>query len=389
MEYEEYCRSMGSPAKINAYLRELENLETRSYRTTICPFTKIEKMNFDSYKPPRMIQSRHMSFNIMYGRYIKPLETVITKTGRFNYNFGKGTYDQIAQKVAKLKKKYNYFTEIDHDAFDSRVTQQMLSLTHKFYQSCFYHNKELNKLSKATLNNRCKDRHGQTYDVVGTRMSGDVDTSFGNCLINYAILKQVLAELNIEGDCIVNGDDSIIFTNQPIDIVKAQQILAKYNMESKIKPSSSNIHQVEFCRTKFVYRSDGTPTMMFDQERLYRFFGMTFRCLDNYSRYIDEIIYCHMMININIPTHYAWKELVKEGFEPSGLRRIDLNVRRLLERESKNQLSTPEYTISMFEAYPNILRTHHKINTITRRIRKSINLVVINHDLKQIAVSYT
>lgn len=43
-------------------------------------------------------------------------------------------------------------------------------------------------------------------------MSGDVDTSFGNSIINYAILKEVIRILGLKGDAIVNGDDSLIFT---------------------------------------------------------------------------------------------------------------------------------------------------------------------------------
>jgi hypothetical protein len=45
-------------------------------------------------------------------------------------------------------------------------------------------------------------------------MSGDVDTSFGNSLINYYILISLLKELNVVGDAIVNGDDFIIFTTR-------------------------------------------------------------------------------------------------------------------------------------------------------------------------------
>lgn len=389
MEYEEYCRSMTPTSKVNMYLRELEHLETRGHKAVVCPFTKIEKMTTEKYKPPRLIQARHPSFNIMYGRYIKPLENYVTKSGPFHYNFGKGNYDQIALKIQKLKRKYKFFTELDHDSFDSRVTQQMLTLTHKFYQACYFHSKELRNLSKQTLVNRCIDRHGQKYVVHGTRMSGDVDTSFGNCLINYAILKQVLKEMSIDGDIIVNGDDSIIFTNQALDIELTQKILLKYNMESKMQPSHQNIHRVDFCRTRFVYRSSGTPTMMFDQSRLYKTFGMTFRLLSNYRQYIKELTFCHMCINQNVPTWFAWARCFDiSGVTEKNIRHVDQNIIRLMERQSTTEVSSSEYTMSMFEAYPDILYWHHKIINLQKNIKKIYTMIVINHEAKKLAISY-
>lgn len=359
------------------------------------PFTKIEKMTTKKYKPPRMIQARSISFNIEYGKFIKPIEHYLFKRSKHRHHFGKGNYDEIARRIAKLKKKYAYCTELDHDSFDAHITTEMLGITHKYYLACHFLNKLLRKLCKKTLNNKCKTREGDWYKVFGTRMSGDVDTSLGNSLINYAILKQLLLELGIEGDVIVNGDDSIIFTNVPIDIKRAIKILRKYNMNSKMKESVLNIHQVDFCQSRFVYRSDGTPTMMMDPKRLYSKFGMTYKVPEiyYYIEYLKELALCLGLTHCNTPYGYAWLDLIKgrkflTNRNDMKLKFVEDSIFSLVERESKSAVSSEEYTISMFEAYPNVLEVEENVKKIRFKIIKMDYNIYINHNHKTIHYHY-
>lgn len=115
-------------------------------------------MKISKYKAPRMIQARHISFNIQYGKYIKPLEQYVTKKHKLALHFGKGTPNEIAERIYKLSNKWNYKTEGDHSTFDAHITKEMLQLTHKYYQACFGGDSFLSKLSKRTINNTCKSR---------------------------------------------------------------------------------------------------------------------------------------------------------------------------------------------------------------------------------------
>nr|AZS32321.1 hypothetical protein 2 [Crane fly tombus-like virus 3] len=101
-------------------------------------------MSTSKYKAPRLIQGRHPTFNLAYGRYIKPLE----KSLKIDRHFGKGNYDDIGKKVHYFGKKYKYYTEGDHTTFDSHVTREMLQLCHRFYSRCYKQNRELHKLCK-------------------------------------------------------------------------------------------------------------------------------------------------------------------------------------------------------------------------------------------------
>nr|QTJ63706.1 RNA-dependent RNA polymerase [Dipteran tombus-related virus] len=297
---ERYIQSMGDAGKIKQYsnTNETHNKLGR-VKTHLNTFTKIEKTKTSTYKPPRLIQPRHQSFNIEYGRFIKPLEIALTKHHTNKHNFGKGNYDEIASRIDKLRKRYRYYTEGDHKTFDAHVTVEHLKLTHRFYQKCYNNFPGINKLARKTLNNYCVTNYGMKIKIHGTRMSGDVDTSIGNSLINLAILRECIARLNIKGDAIVNGDDFILFTNKPIPNKIMTAMLRQYNMETEMAPSTTNIHTVEFCRTKFVLRNDGTPTMMFDPDRLQQIFGMTYQDVPCYLTYLLELSIAIKEINKN------------------------------------------------------------------------------------------
>lgn len=379
------------------------------------PFTKIEKMKTTSYKPPRAIQARHMTFNIAYGKYIKPLENMLFKKHHQRYHFGKGTTEEVASKILKLSRKYTHYTELDHDSFDAHITKEMLQLTHKYYQSCYYHNKHLRNLSKKTIRNQIRTREGKKFTIKGTRMSGDVDTSFGNSLINYAIIKECLLLMGLNGDVIVNGDDSIIFTNSPINIPDFEEILAKFNMVSKVKPSTTKIHHVEFCRSKLVINNRGEYTMLFDPERLINIFGMTYNCFRTYQQYLKEVLLCNIAMNMSTPLHHVYSDIYTELFgriTPTNIlymlkgghiqtldsRLLDMMRQELTPKTIQNE-STNEITDSMFQAYPLISDLTKKYKKLKSRIKitlahppitnKSIEITqryihvkFINHDLK-------
>lgn len=141
-------------------------------------------------------------------------------------------------------------------------------------------------------------------------MSGDVDTSLGNSLINYALLSGILHECGVHVfDIIVNGDDSVIFSNVPIPTEKFIKIAKKYNMESKAQPSTDNIHTTEFCRTKYVIKPDGTPTMFYNPERAIKIFGMHYRHTEDDDSFLYQTAYANSIMQSNTMIGQYWFQL--------------------------------------------------------------------------------
>lgn len=377
---QQYVDAIIDPGKRKSYQDCLDEMErTGKVYSHIVPHTKIEKMKSNKYKAPRLIQARHMSHNIEVGRFLKPLEIAIKS--KF-INFAKGNYDSIAKRIEKLASKFKFFTESDHTTFDAHITVEHLKMTHKFYLTCFNQNRTLQKYLKKTINNRIRTRDGTKWTVKGTRMSGDVDTSFGNSLVNYAIIMQVLENLQLKGDAIVNGDDSIIFTDQKINNQLAKTMFDIYNQETEIKESETSIHRVEFCRTKLVYPASGIPTMMMDPQRLNSIYGMTYKIIppEEYANYLINIKKANESINKNTPIGHYWHtdEEIKHD------KHIDYSLKRVITRESINQTSTTEITITMFIAYPTLLEDLAKTTELIKRNlpRKSSPSWFIDHDNK-------
>lgn len=363
MTFDEYIESMDTPGKRKFYRDNYEFMQHLGrYKTGVVQFNKIEKMGIDlapesgvlTAKPGRLIQARHPTFNLMFGRYIKAIEYQMARDPFLAGFFGKGNYDQVAAKIEKLRAKYSHYTEVDHRSFDAHVTRALLKLSHKFYEACFPWSSELRELCRAQLRNRCESRHGNKYTTDGTRQSGDVDTSLGNSLVNYAILKYCLHKLGLKGEVIVCGDDSIIFTNEPINLDRFRELCAQLNMETVVKPSTTNIHQVDFCQCRFVYNSTGKPTMMKNPERLNDIFGMAYGCKPrDYGRYLSEIAYCNAMMNKSSDLGRAWAEAFGvDTTKTRELKYIDRQMRYEMLRINDSPLDVGGPTTSYYEAYP-------------------------------------
>jgi hypothetical protein len=352
------------PSKRRLYTDALASLEQgAAISPRITPFTKIEKTPTTKYRAPRLIQARQPKFNIKYGCFIKPLEKYNSKLGANKNIFGKGNYDSVASKY--LHHKYLYKTEGDHSTFDAHVTKEMLKLTHKHYLACYNNNSELRSLSKQTINNYAKTRDGIKYKFKGSRMSGDVDTSYGNCLINYAILRDALERLNInDHEIMVQGDDFIIFSNVPIDHIHLAKLLLQYNMETETKPSVSSNERVEFCKTRPVVTAAGHVTMMPDPERLINRFGMTHQTVGSYKDYLLQLLYCYSQAFNNTAIGLRFKKIYEKiikryKIEPKKIKKIqkmrslDRDLRWVLSHQQKNiPCLSYQWTPSQLTAYP-------------------------------------
>lgn len=343
----------------------------------ITPFTKLEKVKTDKYRAPRLIHARHPTFNVEYGCYIKPLERIL----KSDIHFGKGTYDQIAAKIHQLSSRYKFYTAGDHSSFDAHCLRESLQLCHRFYSACYKKDKYLSRLSRRTLRNRCKTRHGESYTLDGGRMSGDVDTGFGNCIINLYILRSVLRELGYVGDAIVNGDDFILFSTTAIDTVAFMAGLRRYNMECKLMASETNISTIEFCRTKLIYHPDGHPTMAFDPDRLRSIYGCTYhRYSDrNYIKYLENVQHANWSINQNSPVSRQWHKLPKPNVTI-----LEKDRQHVFRKQQANRPYTWDYlTPSFIDAYPNYSITTPKY-PIYKRPPDQRSRYIFNHMSKLI-----
>lgn len=237
-------------------------------------FGKVEKINF-SAKPdpaPRMIYPRSPRYNLEVGRYIKPLEPRLCKAVAHVFGSTTITKGLSAEGVARLiARKWDKFSDtvaigLDASRFDQHVSQEALSWEHSIYTRCFKNPGSLAKLLSMQLVNRghwrLPDGYGY-FQVQGGRMSGDMNTGLGNCIIASCLVKAYCDAKAIQFELVNNGDDCVVFIHRR-DLSRFNQGLTDWFLEMGfnmvVEQPVDVIEHVRFCQAAPVF--DGSTWVM-------------------------------------------------------------------------------------------------------------------------------
>jgi len=263
--------------KLTTYSKAVDSLSERplekrdSYLKT---FIKAEKTNI-TLKPdpcPRVIQPRHPRYNVELGKYLKHIEHPIYKAID-NIWGGKTIFkgmnvEGMGAELHKKMKKFLHPCAIGFDAsrFDQHVSVQALKFEHSIYNAIHGYPDTLKQLLQWQINNR-GTAHTQDgffkYQVDGKRMSGDMNTSLGNCILACLITKAFVDKHNIEAYLINNGDDNVLICSVDDEEVVVRNLYdhwMDYGFEVVAEDPVYITEQVEFCQMKPVF--DGTQYIM-------------------------------------------------------------------------------------------------------------------------------
>jgi hypothetical protein len=250
------------------------NLERDS---SVSVFVKFEKTDRTSKADPvpRVISPRDPKFNIALGRYLKPIEERIFKAlGRM---FGHVTVMKgmdTDRTAAVIKQKWDMFTSpvavgLDASRFDQHVSIDALKFEHQVYLECFKtkkHKKKLKNILKMQENNRCVGRTPDgdlAYTIEGTRMSGDMNTSLGNCVLMCTMIKAYALHKGLNLQLANNGDDCVVFMEKR-DLGAFSDGLFEWFLQlgfnMAIEAPSWSLEEIEFCQCRPVF--DGTKYTM-------------------------------------------------------------------------------------------------------------------------------
>lgn len=239
-----------------------------SYLTT---FVKAEKINF-TRKPdpaPRVIQPRNVRYNVEVGRYLRPFEHFLYR-GIDNVWGGptviKGyTVEQIGAIIHQAWMQFDSPVAIGFDMkrFDQHVSREALEWEHKVYLDAFCHDPYLAKLLSWQLENKGVGRASDgsiKYKVSGCRMSGDMNTAMGNCLLSCAIVYNFLEERGIKGRLINNGDDCVLIVERECaGLIKAEIVRhwRQFGFQCELECDTDVLERVEFCQMRPVLTPGG------------------------------------------------------------------------------------------------------------------------------------
>jgi hypothetical protein len=240
-------------------------------------FVKREKTDFTSKADPvpRVISPRSPRYNLMIGKYLKKIEHRIFKSIRKlfgSHTVMKGFNAYVSAKI--LRQKWERFSEpvaigLDASRFDQHVSVDALKWEHEIYLECFYNRKHRTKLAKllqCQLHNHCTGYAPDgfiRYDVEGTRMSGDMNTSLGNCVLMCSMIYAYALEKNIKLELANNGDDCVVIMEKSDEEAFGAGLFDWFyemGFNMKIEEPVYDFGKIEFCQTMPVF--DGNRWLM-------------------------------------------------------------------------------------------------------------------------------
>jgi len=266
--------------------KELRQLGWGKRHARIKAFVKFEKLNFTKKKDPapRVIQPRNPVYNIALGRFTRRIEHEMYKAlaedwadGERGYTVVEGWEDEavvmkgltVEETAKQLRRKWDKFQcpvaiGLDASRFDQHVSADALKWEHSVYNAIF-NNKELAALLRLQLNNdgfAYLDGHKLTYTVSGTRASGDMNTSLGNCMIMCCLIREYVSELGIRAELANNGDDCVLFVEKR-DMRKLDTLpewFLRYGFEMEVEPPVFVFEKIVFCQAQPVLANSETNT---------------------------------------------------------------------------------------------------------------------------------
>jgi hypothetical protein len=283
-----------SGQKKGIYERAIETLKTRPLEVRdgrIKIFTKDEFLKAGG--APRAIQPRSPRFNVRWGRYIQAIEKLIYKAINTIFDPG-GTGTPVVAKGLNMSErgeaiacKWSRFHDpvavgIDAKRFDQHINKPLLQFEHSIYRMWLDVGarddlEPFDWLCRFQLVNKGRyyGKDGKiSYDVIGCRMSGDMNTSLGNITIMCALLWSYLRHVKLLGEVEIlnDGDDSVIImerANVPKFLEDLTPWFRDLGLTMTLDGIYENLEEVEFCQARPVKLPEGYCLVPRPSKRLY------------------------------------------------------------------------------------------------------------------------
>lgn len=266
--------SLYSGAKKKRYQAACESL----FRESVVPrdaevgsFVKVEKINFSSKSDPcpRVIQPRSFRYSAALGKNIKHLEKPLFKLIDDIYGGPtvlKGYDCNVSAK--HLRAMWDEMSDpvgigMDASRFDQHCSVQALQWEHSIWEMMCCSRKEVSQLLKYQLVNKGKawlEDGFIKYTTNGCRMSGDMNTSSGNCLLMCAMVYCYCKQHGIKQFRLANnGDDCMLIINRS-DMKRTNKIQPWFydiGYTMKVESPCFEFEEISFCQTQPVWDGVG------------------------------------------------------------------------------------------------------------------------------------
>ncbi len=235
-------------------------------------FVKAEKIDFKT-KPdpaPRLIQPRDPRYNVEVGRYLRPLEKPVYRAIAKVWGGPTVLKLNAAQQARELRSMWDSFEQpvavgLDASRFDQHVSADALRWEHSVYRHAFSGDDraELDRLLSWQVHNEGRAYTPTAkikYSVEGARMSGDMNTSLGNCLIMSGMVWTYCQERGLRARLGNNGDDCVVVMERR-DLTRFLDGLDSWfndmGFTMAVEDPVYTFEHIEFCQTRPVWTPEG------------------------------------------------------------------------------------------------------------------------------------
>lgn len=258
--------SLYSGAKKKRYQAACESLFKESVTprdAEVGSFVKVEKINFSSKVDPcpRVIQPRTFRYSAALGKHIKHLEKPLFKI--IDDIFGGPTvlkgYDCVAS-AKHLRSMWDQFSDpvgigMDASRFDQHCSQEALNWEHMIW-GAMCSSRKVRRLLRYQLKNKGKAWLNDgfiKYVTNGCRMSGDMNTSSGNCLLMCAMVYCYCEANGIRKFRLANNGDDCMLIIEKKDLSKINNVQSwflKVGYTMKVEDPIFEFEHLSFCQTQ-------------------------------------------------------------------------------------------------------------------------------------------
>lgn len=237
---------------------------------TIKMFVKSERLQPDSAKPnpdPRAIQFRNARYCVELARFLKPIEEHLYALS--GVGAGVPSSRAIAKGLNQVERaellawKMSQFDDpvvlsLDASRFDQHVDREALKIEHSIYLACC-HDPFFALLLSWQLDNKCFTSRGMKYKVSGKRMSGDMNTALGNCVLMIVMLVAFMVWCR-KWDVLDDGDDVLLIVERR-DVARviatAKEGFLEFGHELKVENVASRLEHIVFCQSQAIEYAPG------------------------------------------------------------------------------------------------------------------------------------
>ncbi len=231
--------------------------ERDSYVTS---FIKAEKVSTAKGDPaPRIIQPRGVKFNLIYGAFIRPAEKEIYAA--IDRVYGRPTVvcgQNALEQAAMLRAAWDTIADpiaisYDLSRMDQHVSEVALRWEHSVYRAMFHNDHDFDTLDWCL--NRTVENYGiaytsdalgrpakVSYRKIGSRMSGDMNTSLGNKLLMCGMLYSYFTShlgfvVGVDYAVVDNGDDCVVIMSRRAYVLMAQMTTGQPQRIAAVDPA--------------------------------------------------------------------------------------------------------------------------------------------------------